>query len=305
LPVEDFYADWARVEFGAAAAPALAAIFARMDGRLPRPADWTDGPGGIKPDARPWAEVAPLFAFVDEIAAAAPTVTGAAEQERFHYWLHTFRYLRAMAKVACGLAACERAMLPVRAADAAARADLALQALPARIALVAAVREVYSHLLAIVGNPGELGTIANWEQHLLPALLDRPGDELATALGTPLPQQAMLPHIYDGPARVIVPTVRTSVPAGEVLALRVLVLAKEPPAEAYAWVRPMGGTATIRLPLQHVARGVYTASLPAQDADTVAFEYGVTAVWRDGRMAQFPATAPAVGQTVVVAPGGA
>ena len=42
-----------------------AAIFAEIDGHLPRPSDWVDGPGGIKPDGRPWAEVAKEYAFVD------------------------------------------------------------------------------------------------------------------------------------------------------------------------------------------------------------------------------------------------
>ncbi len=285
LPVDDFYAAWASAEFGPKAGPTLAGLFARLDGRLPRPADWTDGPGGIKPDGRTWEEVAPLYAFVDEFAAAADQVEGAAEQERFAYWLHTFRYLRAMAKVAC------------------ARAEFARQpALPARITLVAAVREVYDSLLAIVGNPGELGTLANWEQHLLPVLLDQPGAELAKALGAPLPPDALLPRAYTGPPRVLVPTVRTMVREGEALSLRVLVLSEQAPSGAAVDVRTLDGATNLRLPLRHLTRGVYTVDVPAMDGTTVAFEYCVTVNWPNGRTAVFPATAPQVGQTVVVVP---
>jgi hypothetical protein len=36
-----------------------------------------------------------------------------------------------------------------------------------------------------------MGTVANWQQHLLPGLLTKPGDgELAGLLGEPLPADA-------------------------------------------------------------------------------------------------------------------
>ena len=305
LPVESFYAGWAAAEVGGDAAPAAGALFARLDGKLPRPADWTDGPGGIKPDARPWDAVAPLYGFVDELAALAPLVHGAAEGERFDYWLHTFLYLRAMAQVACARGALDAAMAGVAAATGDARATLARnEALPARAALVEAIDAVYAHLLALISNTGELGTLANWEQHLLPALLDREADALVQALGKPLPPSALLSQRYDGPARVIVPTVRTTVAAGEALVLRVLVLSATPPSRAFCWVRPLGKATATRLPLQHVARGVYRVELPACLGDAIGFEYGVTAEFPDGAVAHFPVTAPDVGQSVVVTPGG-
>ncbi|GAB4137781.1 MAG: hypothetical protein Fur0037_03090 [Planctomycetota bacterium] len=304
LPAADFYDDWARAEFGPNAGPAAAAIFSRLDGRLPRPADWTGGPGGIKPDARPWREVEALYAFADEFAALQDRVEGAAERERFEYWRHTLCYLRAMAKVACASGAFDRVMAKVKAtADPQARAALAMgEALPARVELISAVDEAYEHLLVVVGNPGELGTLANWEQHLLPKLVDRPGEELALAMGSPLPAAARLSHSYGGPPRVIVPTVRTMAAAGEALSLRVLVLAKEPPAEAFACVRRLGAAREERRMLRHVARGVYTVDLPAMDGSAPGFEYWIGAKWSDGRAAVFPPTAPRVGQTVVVAP---
>jgi len=218
--------------------------------------------------------------------------------------LHTLRYLRAMAKVACARAVTERELAAAQAAaPGPARAALAAQALTAREALIVAVREVYTHLLAIAGNPGELGTLANWEQHLLPGLVDQPGEVLAAVLGRPLPPSAVLPRTYAGPPRVIVPTVRTMVRAGEVLSLRVLMLAAEPPATAAVVVRALGATTEVRLPLRHLARNVYTVDLPPGDAAFPGFEYHVTATWRDGSSVSFPATAPP-GQTVVTVPDG-
>ena len=63
LPVDDFYADWARGEFGPKAAGPAAAIFTRLDGHLPRPADWVTGPGSISPDPRPWEQVRKRIRF--------------------------------------------------------------------------------------------------------------------------------------------------------------------------------------------------------------------------------------------------
>ncbi len=63
--------------------------------------------------------------------------------------------------------------------EAAARTRLAHElALPAREKLVRTVAALYDFLLATVTNPGELGTVANWEQHNFPDILDKPGEEL-------------------------------------------------------------------------------------------------------------------------------
>ena len=68
LPVADFYADWAGAEFGPEAAEPIAAIFTRLDGHTPRPADWVTGPGSLRPNPRPWNEVQKDYAFVAELA---------------------------------------------------------------------------------------------------------------------------------------------------------------------------------------------------------------------------------------------
>ena len=92
--------------------------------------------------------------------------------------------------------------------------------------MAAALRRIFDALLATVSTTGELGTIANWEQHLLPGAWERPEADLVKMLGSDVPAECVLPRAYDGPLRVIVPAVRTSLEAGEALALKVLVLAK-------------------------------------------------------------------------------
>jgi hypothetical protein len=303
-PTDDFYRDWADHQFGPDTGPAAAKIFAGIDGHLPRPSDWVDGPGGLRPDARPWDQVRPEYGFVDEFARLRPDVRGPGNQERFDYWLNSFQYLRAMAQVNCLWAGFNRALESVKAETDPARRNAAAREtlLPLRRQLVARVEEVYQHLLATVSNPGELGTVANWEQHLLPGLLTKPGEELAGLLGEPLPSDANLPTAYRGPTRVVVPTVRGAVNPGEALRLKILVLAEQPPKETAVFWRPLGRGQFTKAAVTHVARGVHTATVDPPRQGTEAIEYYVRVVPARGEPVYFPATAPGLNQSVVVLP---
>jgi len=297
----DFYRDWALAEFGPEVAAEAASILESQDGRLPRPSGWTDGPGGITPDARPWQEAAGEYAFVDRFAALGPRVRGAGSLARFDYWLHTFRFLEGLGRIKCAWGAYNAAMEPVRAEeDPAARADLVrASALPARVALVRAVTEAYNHLLATVSTTGEMGTVTNLEQPNLPGILGKPGEELARAIGEPLPPEAVLPVAYSGPARIIVTAPRASVAPGEAQDLRVIVLSAEPPKDAALFWKPMGGETFRRIPLRHSARGVYRVALPRASGD---HEYYIRVTPATGAPAVWPASAPAINHTVVLGP---
>jgi Malectin domain/Glycosyl hydrolase family 67 N-terminus len=302
-PTDDFYLDWAEHEFGTGVGRAAAAIFVKVDCRLPRPSDWVNGPGGLKPDSRPWDTVQRDYQFVDEFASLKAKLS-LAERARFEYWVDTFAYMKAMAHVDCTWAEYNRAMEKVKAEkDPAAQKRLARDlALPVRRDLVKQVGEVYDHLLALVSNPGELGTVANWDQHLLPDLLTKPGEELAKVVGEPLPEEALVPKAYRGLTRVIVPTVRSSAATGESLSLKVIILAKKSPRQALVQWRPIGAGKFKKVPLHHQARGVYSAQLPSEAAQETAFEYNVWVIDADGKPVFFPASAPAINQTVVVTP---
>ena len=302
-PNADFWPDWALQGFGSEAGPQAARIFQKIDDHLPRPADWVDGPGGLRPDGRPWAEASKQYAFVDELEALRPQVKGAGSLERFDYWLTNFRYMRAIAHANCLWAQFNAAMATVKAEkDPAAKKQLARdQALPIRKQLVQAVGEAYRNLLQTVSTPGEMGTVMNFENHNLPGLLIRPGDELAKILGEPLPADALLGKEYDGPPRVIVPTVRTSAARGEVLTLKVILLSSKPPREATLFWRAMGQGEFAKVPLTHLARGVYTAKFPPASAQA-DLEYYVEAQFDGAAAVRFPAAAPALSQSVILSP---
>ncbi len=300
LDALDLYEDWCRAQFGPEVASEAAAVFARADGRHPVPVTWIGGPGNIQPDPRPWDEVAPAYSFADELAALEPRVAGPANRERFGYWLAQFRYMRDVARFNCLWSVYNKAVDKAKAAGSgqAAKDVLTNEALPVRAEMAAALKSVFGALLRTVGNTGELGTIANWEQHLLPGAWERPGAELAGMLGGELPSDVVLPRGYDGPPRVIVPAARTSLEAGEPLALKVLVLAKVRPGTVTLRWREMGRGSFRSAPLSNVARGVYAVTLPPPGAD---IEYYVEAA-ADGTVVRYPASAPGTNQTLIVLP---
>ena len=298
LGVEDLYRDWARNQFGRGPDGKIAALFARIDGKLPIPVTWTTGPGGIRPDARPWGEVAQGFSFVGELAFLRPSVLGAGNLERFDYWLKNFEAMRETARFQCVWSDYNKALDKINAMpDAAAKTAAAKEnLLPLRMEMTGALKIILGNLAATASNTGEMGTIANWEQHLIPDAFLKPGEELKTLLGGPLPAPAELPAEYSGPARVVVPAVRTIVAAGEPLALKAMVLAADPPASVRLCWRPLGAGKFAAIGMEHTARNTYRVSLPALAGD---IEYYIEAQV-DGRDVFFPVTAPSLNHTVVV-----
>ncbi len=304
LPTTDFYLDWALHQFGEEVARETAEVFDRLDGALPRSSDWVGGPGGLTPDSRPWEQVKKEYSFVDGLEALRPRVEGAGNRERFDYWLNTFRYMRAASHVRCVWAQYDRTMKEVMAeSEQQQRAQRARKlALPLRKQIVRLVGEVYMYLLATVSNTGEMGTVANWDQHILPSLLTEPGQELSRILGEDFPAEAVPSRDYDGPPRLIVPTARTSITEGEALKLKVILLDKKPPRDAAVYCRSMGPGEFTRTPLTHVSRGVYSVTLPPNEATGTAIEYHVKVITTGGESLCFPVTAPKMNQTLVVIP---
>jgi len=300
LPVLDFYRDWALSEFGGIVADEAAGLFNRIDGKLPIPVTWTNGPGGIVPNPRPWAEVRRAYDFVDDFAEMGTRLTGTATRARFDVWLRNFEYMREVARFTCLWAEFNAAMEKVKAAkDLVAKARLAEKtALPVRIEMAASLKKIYGCLLAAAGNMGDLGTIMNWEQHILPGAFERQGEELAKVLGGTLPVQAKLSSEYDGPPRIVVLSARTSLAAGEDFRVKVGILSKGGAEKAELCWRAMGTGVYRSEPLTFVGRGVYAGTLASPATD---IEYYIK-VAADGVETVWPPTAPALSQTAVVYP---
>lgn len=119
-------------------------------------------------------------------------------------------------------------------------------------------------------------------------------------LGEELPADAMASQVYDGAPRMFVPTVRTNLTAGENLKLKIIILAGNQPKEAALHWRPMGKGEYEKVPLNHIARGVYSVTLPAERIGKHDFEYHIKIRWCGGEEVYFPASAPQNNQTVLV-----
>jgi len=314
MPAQDFYEDWALAQFGGEVAQPVAEMFTKLDGgpqgqigksrmgKLPRPSTWVKGPGGIQPDKRNWQEVRKEYVFVEELAALRPLVKGAGNLERFDYWLNQFRYLRAIGKVNCTWARFNAALGKVKAQkDKVKQKQLArTTALVIRKELIQDVAEVHQYLLASITTYGGMGNVTNWQQHIMPTLLAGPGKELAEILGENLPADAEPGKGYQGPTKLIVPTVRTQLEAGENLKLKVMVLAQNPPTQASLHWRTLGEGNYGSIPLDHVARGVYSVTIPAEQINGRDLEYYAEVKTTEAGPLYFPVTAPKMNQTVVV-----
>lgn len=300
MPVEEFYIDFARAGFGDEVAEAAGRILARIDGtNLPEPATWIKGPGGIKPEKTPWSELKQRYAFVDELAALRDKVQGAGNRERFDYWLNTYRYMAAMAEAASVRGQLDKAVADIQAEkDQARQKQMAAQGVELRTHLARVWERMITMQIAATDTPGELGTLANLEQHnrLLLRFLDTHDEALANALGSPLPAATQLSKTYTGPSRLIVPTVRTLATSGESLTLKMIAVDKQPVKAATLYWRPLGERKYKRVAAKHVARAVFSVTVPAA-AD---FEYYIEAKAAGGKKIVWPATAPALSQTVVV-----
>lgn len=268
---------------------------------LPRPSTWVNGPGGINPDKRPWEQVSNEYAFIEKMAKLRPQVKGAGNLERFDYWLNNFRYLRAIGQVNCTWAQFNEAMKKVKdEKQPNEQKRLARKlALPLRKKLVAQVSEVHRYLLATVTTNGAMGNVTNWQQHIMPTLLTEPGQELAKILGEDLPANAIPSNQYVGPLRIFVPTVRTSINNGEDLKLKIIILSQNHTEDAALYWRAMGKGTYNRIALKHIARGVYSVMIPANQIKS-DLEYYVRVSSTDSQQITFPASAPQINQTIIV-----
>jgi len=301
LPAGDFYRDWARHQFGDGVAAEAATIFETLDGHFPRPCNWNRGPGVIAINRKPWGQEKARYQFVEQFAALRPSVQGKGSLERFDWWLNQFRYTRAMAQLGCMRGELDALIKQIDDPNVSKpKQEAALkEAMQRRRQLVPLLGDMVDHLLGTLNNSSEMGTIANVEQQsmLRTQLLTKHDEKLAQRLGKPLPDDCQPWHDYRGPIRIVVPAKRTSLSAGESLRLKIVLLGYDQVKQAKLYWRPLGKGEYRPVSLKHVARAVYTATLPPARAD---LEYYIQAETREGGTLTWPATAPDLNQTVVV-----
>jgi len=286
--MERVYQDWARRQFGPEVARAVAAILSEYDGQVPTPTGWTEwGPGEVLSNRTAWRRLRREYSFVDEVEALRGEVAGAANLDRFDYWLKTMQLLREMAEFGTVRHDFERAM----------RQNRYQRALQEMTALARLHGRITTMQLERARNASDIGEIiqfqlVNWKA----IVLDRFEDELRRGLGRPIPAEAYPAAEYRGEPRIFVAPARTNVRVGEALAVTATVLGTDAAPRLY--LRSMGDGDYRELTMEQVADAVYAVRVPPQGRD---FEYYVAV---DARSAEllWPAAAPARSHTVVVAP---
>jgi hypothetical protein len=293
LGASAFYDDWTEINFGPQAAPEISKLFKKLDGKaFPEISGWGAGPGRVTVKNKPWTEEAKRFTFVDEMEAIRPVVKGAGNLERFDYWLNTFRFTRAMAQFGCAVGEMSQVMKGPNVDK--------VRALTVRKELARLWVAMIRFQIAAVDTPGEMGTIANLEQQSRGAaqLLTKHDAALIKLLGTELPAACQPSKAYEGPARIIVPTVRTQVALDEKLTLKIILPGVNQPNRANLYWRTMGSGNYKTVPIKSIARSVYSVTLPSANKD---FEYYIRISNSNGAKLIWPATAPQLNQTVIVA----
>ncbi|MGA2500335.1 MAG: malectin domain-containing carbohydrate-binding protein, partial [Tepidisphaeraceae bacterium] len=303
MPIEDFYLDFAKTSFGPDAAAEIGAVLASIDGtKLPEPSTWLGGPGGIKPNNKPWAEEKRAYEFVDKLAALRDKVHGPGNLQRFDYWLNTYQYMGAMAELGCMRGQLDKSAATLAAEkDPAQRKASAQAALTVRTQMARQWEKMVTLQLATIDTPGDLGTLTNLEQHNRKQnqSLSKHDKALSDALGGPLPPDIEPGMKFRGSPRLVVPTVRTQVTKGQPLQVTVFALDAQPFKTVTVRSRLLGATKDVELPCKNLGGAVWEATLPAIESDV---EYHVTGETTTGQKLTWPATAPKMQQTVICTP---
>jgi hypothetical protein len=319
LPVKDFYSDWALACFGSEVSEKAAEIFVSLDGvypegdtselfkpfmtrlvKLPRPADWINGPGGIKADFVPWEKKQSIYSFVDKLEDLRPLVKGNGNLERFDYWLNSFRYLRATGKLSCSLGDYNRKLKVIKEIkDKAEQKNAAVnQLLPLRKLIMSEIEVAYNYQVSAITSQGALGNLCNWQQHISDLIIEKPGEELEALLGEQLSSEYLPGRKFTGSSRIIVPTVRTNLDTGEDLRLKVICVGIKPAELVIKW-RNLGEKPFRVKAAGHIARGVYEIVIPSSEISD-DFEYFLSCTDNSGKTILWPATAGEINQSVVL-----
>jgi len=304
MPVNDFYLDFATANFGAEIGAEAGLLLASLEdpknastpyGEVMKVSDWGPGPGALHHPIPPFAKKQ-----VASFSALRSKVRGAGNLARFNYWDCTLKATVAMGESTEARKAMESAIKRANDEKDPRKHALMIQAaIEKRIAFARSWDKIMSLQIAACETPGELGTIANLEQHSRGTAqwINAFDQELVKLSGKALPAAAALSTVYTGPAKLTLLTTRSSSAKNEILSLTILALDQNPVKSVLVKSRPLGGGEWKVASAIHRTRAIYQATLPRAMDD---FEYHIEAVTHDGKHMLWPASAPIMNQTIVV-----
>jgi len=292
--MDAFWADWGRGTFGGDAGAEAGRLIQKLDGShlginalIRGGAKTTDG------------QISALFAPLRELETLRPKIKGTGNLERLDYWLNLIRAseLRVRTWVLA-----DRIGAKVKEAGAIPEADKKAgfarnEVLPLRLEIARSYESMIAAFTACAKSPGEVGTVASIESGCRARVLSGHDAAIAQILGAPLPAEAAVSTAYRGTPRIFVSARRTQMKAGEPQEIRAFVLSAGKCSGVNLFWRPLGAGRFKRAAATHRARQAYRVDLPARSQGTV--EYYLEATLEDGQKLVWPATAPAINQTVI------
>jgi hypothetical protein len=246
------------------------------------------------------ARIAEFFAPVREMERLRTRVKGAGNLERFDYWLNLIQASQFRVRtwvLAARLADKMRAAAALPSADA--RTSFVRQeVLPLRLDLARSYEALIAAFVDCARSPGEMGTISSIESGSRNRLICNHDSAILQALGQPLPAEASIHTAYQGLPRIFVPASPTQMNVGARQEIRAFVLSRAKCLGVNLYWRPLGEGRFMKLAAVYRARQAYRATLPTPSPRTL--EYYLEALLEDGRKVVWPATAPAINQTVII-----
>jgi hypothetical protein len=312
LSTGDFYSDWIRSEFGENMKESLQPVFESLDGgeyipenaaiaNIPRPSTWDIGPGGIRENPEPWESELQKYAFVDRLKALKDSVKGKGNQERYDYWLAQMNYLQAIGKAGCPRGLLGNILTQLKnTTNETEKVNLKAKLLETRIQLSRDWEDLMTALLETVCTPGEMGNVANLEQHNRNTLqfVTKYDAEIEKLIKNKLPDDVILRKEYQGKSRMIVPIIRTLVSKEEKLYLKVIILDQAENHQPEVHFRIIGKGEYQKQKLEKINKNIYETII--KDLHQEGLEYYIQVTLSDGKTAIWPATAPEINQTVLI-----
>ncbi len=319
LDPEDFYQEWANKHFGKEYSDEIAKIFTSIDGgpsylrgqneresNLYRTSDWNKGPGGLRIVNMSAAAINTKYAFIDNLIFYMDKIQGISQKERLLYWINTFKYSRNTAILGNTLFGLD-SLMTIVLKNPSSKLDkefITKHVIPKRIQANKDWRNLVHQLLSVTQTKGEMGTVANLQQHNMDylELLKRYDKTIISITGEPLPVSALPDQKYSGPDRIIVPSRRTMIDKREDFNLKIIVLSKDSIVKSTLYWRNLGVQKFNKKSIDFVKHGHGLCSLKASEFSNSDFEYYLTVESSGNANLRFPTAAPVATRTIIINP---
>ena len=293
--MDAYWAEWGRGMFGGEGGAEVGRTIQKFDGGHLRINALIRGGAGTTD-----AQISAFFAPLRAMGTLRHRIKGTGNLERFDYWLSLIRasQLRVRTWVLS-----DRLAARMKEVNAVQEPDQKLslvrkEVLPLRLDLARSYESLIATFVNCAKSPGEIGTISSIESGSRQRMVSAHDVAIAQMLGEPLPAEAAVSTVYRGTPRICVPARRTQMNAGEPQEIRAFVLSGAKCTGVNLYWRSLSEGRFKKLVATHRARQAYRAALPAPSQGTV--EYYLEAALENGQKVRWPATAPAINQTVVV-----